>query len=277
MGHLVPRADFSCVVHSVFANACNFAFDGALLTLVGPHAGNGPTTMVLAQEPARDLRTLFVAGAQLRCRNRVLRSNRVEVQLGAAQPWHPLAGEALLPRSEVERSLQIAAQELTRFRRTHPSVIDGSAANVAACIADACRVLDEERATRLVARLVGLGEGLTPAGDDFLVGLIAGLDALALDAAKRHFLDAMGLTIAGLAHRTTDVAAHFLRLAARGHCSEVLDCLRDALLCRHRGALMQKALLRALDVGATSGADMVSGLLAGLTAWLPNETKLAQT
>jgi len=156
-------------------------------------------------------------------------------------------------------------------------VIDRSAADLVASIAEACRVLDKDRVVRLVASLVGLGEGLTPAGDDFLVGLLAGLDGLALDAAKRHFVDAIGLTLARLAHRTTDVAAHFLRLAARGHYSEVLDCLRDALLCRHRCDLVEKALQGALDVGATSGADMVTGLLAGLTAWLQDETNLAQT
>jgi len=40
---------------------------------------------------------------------------------------------------------------------------------------------------------------------------------------------------------------------------------------------VEKALQGALDVGATSGADMVTGLLAGLTAWLQDETNLAQT
>ena len=277
IGHLAPPAEFSCFVHSVFANSCNFTFDGALLTLVVPRAGNGPTTLLLEHEPTRDLRTLFVTGTQLHCRKRVLRSERVLIQLGAAQTWQPLERSGLLPRREIERRLHIAAQQLTQLRKTRASVIDRSAADLVASIAEACRVLDKDRVVRLVASLVGLGEGLTPAGDDFLVGLLAGLDGLALDAAKRHFVDAIGLTLARLAHRTTDVAAHYLRLAARGHYSEVLDCLRDALLCRHRCDLVEKALQGALDVGATSGADMVTGLLAGLTAWLQDETNLAQT
>jgi Protein of unknown function (DUF2877) len=281
VGYLVPREAFSCVVHSVFVNACNFTHDGALLTLVAPQAGNGPTTLVLRHPPKRDLRRLFEVGMQVRCRDGVLRSNHAQVQLGAARIWQPRVRRGLLPRHEVERRLLIAARHLAGFRCTRPSVIDGPAAHLVGSIADSCRALDEVRSASLVARLVGWGEGLTPAGDDFLVGLLAGLEALTVDAARRHFLDVFGLAIARLSHRTTDVAAHFLCLAAHGHYSEVLDCLRDALLCGHRCALMENALenalTRALEVGATSGADMVSGLLAGLTVWLPAEPNVAQT
>ena len=51
---------------------------------------------------------------------------------------------------------------------------------------DACRALDRERAARRIERLVGWGEGLTPAGDDFLIGLLAGLDALVHGEPRRR-------------------------------------------------------------------------------------------
>ena len=69
--------------------------------------------------------------------------------------------------------------------------------------------------------------------------------------------------------RTTPIAAHFLRLAAAGHYAEPLIRLRTALLCEDDGDVVDAALQSALAVGATSGADTVSGLLAGLLAWLP--------
>jgi len=45
--------------------------------------------------------------------------------------------------------------------------------------------------------------------------------------------------------------------------------LRRALLCEDDGDVVDAALCNALAVGATSGADTVSGLSAGLRAWLP--------
>jgi hypothetical protein len=44
--------------------------------------------------------------------------------------------------------------------------------------------------------------------------------------------------------------------------------LRHALLCEGDREAIDAALRSALAVGATSGADTVCGLLAGLWAWL---------
>jgi len=65
------------------------------------------------------------------------------------------------------------------------------------------------------------------------------------------------------------IAAHYLRLAAAGHYTEPLIRLRTALLCEDDGNVVDAALQSALALGATSGADAVSGLVAGLLAWLP--------
>ena len=45
--------------------------------------------------------------------------------------------------------------------------------------------------------------------------------------------------------------------------------LRAALLCQDDPGVIDAALQSALAVGATSGADTVSGLLAAVNAWLP--------
>ena len=140
------------------------------------------------------------------------------------------------------------------------------------CLRCAVRVvrLDSGQAARHVARLVGWGEGLTPAGDDFLLGLMAGLDALVRDdPRRREFRRALAAALEASTQRTTPIAAHYLRLAAGGHYIEPLIRLRNALLCEDDGAVLDQALHSALAVGATSGADTVSGLVAGLGVWLP--------
>ena len=115
-----------------------------------------------------------------------------------------------------------------------------------------------------------MGEGLTPAGDDFLVGLLAGLGALVQVDERRHaFRAALEAAIAqGTPPRRRSPRTIFGSLAG-GHFAEPLVDARDGLLCEPRQAWVDGGAGRALTVGATSGADTVRGLLAGLCAWLP--------
>jgi hypothetical protein len=107
--------------------------------------------------------------------------------------------------------------------------------------------------------LVGLGPGLTPSGDDFLVGLLAGLEAIGHPARAT-----IAAAVAGVApSRTTPIGAWVLRHAARGSFPERLH---DALIALARGdeAAIRDAIERAMAYGATSGADTLVGLFAGL-------------
>lgn len=270
LGYQVPQADFRGRVHSVFAQACNLACGDALFTLVAAHAGNGPTTLRLAVGAPHDLRDLFDVGELFHCRQRRLRTGHTELRLQQAGVWQPTVALSQLAPAQIDSRLRSAAALLARRRSTHASVIEREAATLVAELGDACRVLDIDLAMRLAESLIGWGEGLTPAGDDFLVGLLAGLGAFVQVDERRHaFRAALVAAIARGTLRTTPIAAHYLRLAAGGHFTEPLVDARDGLLCEPRQALVDAALDRALTVGATSGADTVSGLLAGLCAWLP--------
>jgi hypothetical protein len=270
LGYQVPRADFAGRVHSVFAQACNLESGDALLTLVAPHAGNGPTTMRLALGASHDLRDLFDVGEPFHCHQRHLRTGRSELCLLHAGVWRPdLSGPPLAP-AQIDIRLRGATALLARRHPAHSSVIDHQAAAVAAELRDACRALDIGQAVRSVDLLIGWGEGLTPAGDDFLIGLLAGLDGLLqFDEPRRRFRAALAAAVVRATPRTTSIAAHYLRLAMGGHFTESLIDARNALLCEPHQASVDAALWRALAIGATSGADTLSGLLAGLTAWLP--------
>jgi hypothetical protein len=106
--------------------------------------------------------------------------------------------------------------------------------------------------------------------------VLAGLDALALDDARRQrFRTTLGAAVVARVLRTTPIAAQYLRLAAGGHYSEALTTLRNGLLAEPDWDIVDAALGRALAIGATSGADTVSGLLAGLAAWLPEGSTAA--
>jgi len=268
VGYLVPIADFDGAVHSVFERACNFACGDSLLTLVTHERADGPTTLRLEPGAVADLRLMLRPGDGLRCRDGVVSAVGVKIRLAGAAIWRPAPPRATVPMRQLGANLRYAAAALQRRRRTHSSVIDREGGGALAGLVLACRNLDVGPMVVQVEQLIGWGEGLTPAGDDVLIGLYAALDVLADGRADRTmFLRGLSGAIAARTSRTTPIAAHCLRLAAGGHFSADVTGLRHALVGERDRAVVAAALDCALDAGATSGADMVTGLLRGFAAW----------
>jgi hypothetical protein len=107
--------------------------------------------------------------------------------------------------------------------------------------------------------LVGLGVGLTPSGDDALVGMTAALAATGHPSAR---VIARAWAV-GAAERTTTVGAALLAHAARLEFAGVLRAVLGAIL-RGDKSEVRRTVPAALSWGATSGADTLVGVLAGL-------------
>jgi len=270
IGHRVPRVPFAGRVHSVFARACNIEWRDTLLTLCTAGGAPGPAVLLLAKGGPADLRALVDAGERVQGDGRWLRTDRVELDGSDAAVWHPPAPRPLQPPRQLAANLGRLRMRLGAQRGTLPSIVDGDAAACVAALAEACRALDAVAAVGHVQRLVGWGEGLTPAGDDVLLGVLAGLDTAAFDDAGRaDFRRALRDAIAAQTGRTTLISACQLRLAAGGHHAEPLLRMRDALLSDDDPERVDAAIAHALAIGATSGAAALAGLLAALRAWLP--------
>lgn len=120
-------------------------------------------------------------------------------------------------------------------------------------------------------RLVGLGAGLTPAGDDLLAGAMAALVVFgtALEKAGTLTLAAeLRRAVAEHAGATTPLAADLSEHAARGALVQPA-----AELCRvmadQRPSVehaLEPVLARLLRIGHTSGHDLAEGLLLGASA-----------
>ncbi|WP_289019383.1 DUF2877 domain-containing protein [uncultured Ornithinimicrobium sp.] len=107
-----------------------------------------------------------------------------------------------------------------------------------------------------VRSLVGLGPGLTPAGDDVLCGVLLGLRATGGEQAR----SALEREVAPLLGRTTALSATLLRHAAAGYAVPPLVALLRAW---HAGADEHRLAALAVEVAAvghTSGAALLLGL-----------------
>jgi hypothetical protein len=267
VGELVPQPDFAGTVHSVFAQACYIECGELLLTLAAGHCGDGPATLRLALAATADLRALFEASEPVRCTRGIFGSRRAAFRIRGVALWRPDPPRALLPAVQVRGNLDQARARLGRREPARWSVLDREGAAVVAQAAAASRALDAASMRGAVDRLAGWGEGLTPAGDDFLAGWLFALQRLARNESQRRFAGELAARVAAAAGRTAPIAAAALRLAASGHHAAIVHALGDALLGESDDQHLARLLDRALAFGATSGADQTRGLLAGIGAW----------
>lgn len=109
-----------------------------------------------------------------------------------------------------------------------------------------------------VLGLLGLGVGLTPSGDDYLVGALAALRCVQPQAAVTQALIASIERHAG--PQTNAISAQALSCACQHYFKSSLTGLIDSLIQQHTPAAMQH-LSQLLHTGSTSGTDIAYGLL----------------
>jgi hypothetical protein len=113
----------------------------------------------------------------------------------------------------------------------------------------------------LVKALIGLGEGLTPSGDDCLVGLLAVLHVTGSlpcrtgSPVHEQFCECVRLG-------TSQLSGEFLRCAFAGHFAEPLVILVRALCALETDAWPAHAATLAA-VGHSSGVDAMVGIALG--------------
>lgn len=185
----------------------------------------------------------------------------------ALRPGQP----ALVEPGRLRLGEQDVCLEGLRRRRSAPSSPDGAAGAVepagaaeaaAAALAvtggppetliPGLRALQRGRTREGVRRLAGLGEGLTPAGDDALAGY----------AAWRHATGAPAPLSALAAGRSSPLGLAYLRCADRGELPEAGAAVLAAVRAGEpKAAATAVVVLR--DWGASSGAALLWGIDAG--------------
>lgn len=134
-------------------------------------------------------------------------------------------------------------------------------------------------------QLAGLGIGLTPAGDDFIIGAIYATWIIHPIEIAKPLTTAIAETAAPL---TTSLSAAWLRSAGRGEAGELWHELFNALLLPNpnpstslRTSLQpfdfaqdKSPISKILSIGHTSGADALAGFICTLISYAESQTTL---
>jgi hypothetical protein len=247
----------------LFDNACNLIRpDGLVVSLVNETIGPGPFGIVLPSRFPFDRR--LRAQDAVRIEGQTIRLGSLTIDISMTPLWHPCPpwrelylrrGEwlAYLPALLSKRASQLGASlsgmALAEYERSF-KVTGHLLRDVLNARAD--NVVDSARA------LAGRGQGLTPAGDDYLVGVMYGLWATVSSTEASRLA---GLISEAAIPRTTSLSAAWLRVSAEGEAAEPWHTLFDGVL-DHDVNGIELAIDRILSIGHSSGADGLTGFLS---------------
>jgi len=301
VGSQVPTSSFRGVVHSLFRGACNLEVaPSTVLTLLPSAKANLPHGIRLDHASFHTICAQIRIGQATACRSGILRFNgsEVTIDLRVAPPWHIDLSSLCLDLRTYDRlhawttawsALKRRHQDLELFptMETCPAGLEDTSSSMtasllghqgdraASALVDATSSFSLDDAVRPMRRLIGLGVGLTPSGDDFLVGYFAGLWSTASGEPSRlTFLRSIGARMCEDARNTNAISRVHLLAASKGHVSEPLAVLAQHLATSVNQASVLAATKAALSIGHTSGAEGVLGLLLGCIPWTSNVERM---
>lgn len=260
-------------VHSVFHSVVNLErASGELVTLAARALDNAPGTAIVDVADFADA-GIKLGDAFMNVQGELRIGQDVAIPWAAAPIW-----QASLPRYAAAQdcmSVQLHAARSYLARHGVQGAMFGQPSAGGAYAAEITAAL-QRRSTSLIEALaqarqtdacqhavsmVGLGPGLTPSGDDFLVGLFAVLNIAGSPCCG--WLDGGTAVLLQVANSTHAISLAALTAAAEGRVRESIAALIESLMHGTPDTLVAP-LSRVLAIGSTSGADIVEGILAGL-------------
>ncbi len=283
-------------VHSAFSRAVTLELGQRLVALTCPAAPIVPNGISLACPEGRPTLLGLRRGQQARIGGGeiVFPQSGVRIAAAEAEEWEPslsfhvgkveaatlAAGVRHLAAILIGREGEHHVPDWLRLLCVpEPPAVNGASRvglDLAFCAGRLAAAIDElaaslargDQAASLVStrRLAGLGPGLTPAGDDILVGVCAALGLVACTAPLRpqsaRALSRLRRLIAETAaSQTTALSATWLRHAGEGEFARPVLALAQALAADRQRAI-KEATAALAELGASSGRCTLIGLLA---------------
>ena len=249
-------APFTGTVHSVYARACNLASgDLVRLAVVTPEIGSVPHGLVVTPPPAFAFTRYVQAGMPVSLRNGVLRIGRLlSIELRGATTWNDDVRQFLVDLAAPAQSnawqeawqmlgwveplrlddLHLTFEDFDLVSSCPPPAAPGLGSFPLVSFLSTARrgsaSLDVQQIQDLCVSLVGAGPGLTPAGDDFLVGYLAGLWSTAgTDPHRLATVTSLAGIVRQLAGRTNPISRSYLLSAAQGRIAQKLRNLIEQI------------------------------------------------
>jgi hypothetical protein len=282
-------------VHSVFRRVINLEIpNNGLVSVVESEIGKGPLYISIELPSHFGFTSKHIEkDHNVTIDDNLIRlgENIIEIELTSAAVWEPKSQfRQVLEYSDIEVNLKELLRLVTQFGNDselyqlleftrlsadgeEPPVEMNPVPRMAfphiKKLLDAIKQDDTKDIVLSSQNLVGLGPGLTPAVDDFLVGLMLSMHHLAnnLNIGGNRVRNAVNYIISCIPGRTTRISEEFLLQAAIGNGNEPIQTLFEVLLTSNANDL-ERSVQRVMDFGGTSGIDTTIGILFGANMML---------
>jgi len=267
------------IVHSVFDQVCNIQLDrNSLVTLISSKLPNYPAAIKLDIAEDQKLCSFgFKVGTKAIINKDEIKIPEIciSIKLTGAKVWDssPLffrstvSEEILNKNIEKIRDLTLKYGEMEgiasildedKVANHYKDFVINSVKRLTRGISD----FDYKEITEASKRLIGLGPGLTPAADDFLLGILASLYYIGYYFGNHleNLKKIAGFMIYDLPGRTTFISEIMLRSGMKARFSEPI---RDLMLAVIHNTSVQDKCINLLSIGGTSGSDCAAGIVFG--------------
>jgi hypothetical protein len=239
------------VLH-IFDDICNLANERReILSIVNVEVGNGPFNVV-AEEPVLFSRHLDVE-SKVSIQDTQISLGDITISFTDARTWNPMPKWEELQKNKDEIINRLA---LLQINNDNESILQFSNSLSLAIIK-----ADIPAIKNISSKLAGLGIGLTPAGDDFLMGAMYATWIIHPQEVAKMIAEEIANVAVPL---TTSLSGAWLRSAAKGEAGELWHEFFEALLEDKNIFLPMSKIL---SVGETSGSDALAGFLDVLASW----------
>lgn len=259
------------MIHSVFKAAANIVFpDGLILSLNTSDSSRMPNGIELSSAPGTFPFTMLRPGQPVLfgAQRVVIEAATCSLDLSHCTQWDShISRPERLDRDIVLKNREWLASFLSSSSSSlrHPQ---GRSIERSSRFADALQEstlhasLENKIDVLLMARsLCGRGAGLTPAGDDILAGWMAA--NWLLYGPLPRLIEAYKDIIAVARQQTHLLSQCWLSYAAEGNVAQPIRALLEAITSNNEIKLTT-ATLAVLAMGATSGHDLLQGILLAL-------------
>lgn len=232
----------------IFDRACNLINEnGEILSIVTPEIGNGPFNLVVKTD-ILFTGPLSIESAVSISSDHIVLGN-LNIPTEKAKLWNAQPDWDLLHSERDKIRGQLMKLPITNYS---PSILQFSN-SLASALANA----DLPSSLFAAKQLAGLGQGLTPSGDDFLMGALHAAWIIHPHEIVSDIAQKIAETAAPL---TTSLSAAWLRSAGRGEAGELWHQFFDALVSGDE-IRINESVENILAVGETSGADALAGFV----------------
>jgi hypothetical protein len=240
----------------VFDQTCNLINEhNEVLAIVTPEIGNGPFNLVveddvLFSEHLKAESPIYASANQISLGD-------LTIHVRNARLWNPRPDWGMLHTKRIELTNQIPSLPVAAYQPSlSPTLLSTFSLSMA--------IRDFPSSIATAKKLAGLGQGLTPAGDDFIMGAIYAAWIIHPADIARVLTEEIANTAAPL---TTSLSAAWLRSAGKGEAGILWHEFFDALSVSDN-ARTHQAVDKILAVGETSGADALAGFIGSFIAWI---------